>query len=75
MAHSLPKMVPDSPGGPKTPRTPRTPGRQDPSKMPRFYPVIKEGGTIDEQVRTPSLRGFCTHDFVSMTIVIYAPVS
>ncbi|KAL2098464.1 hypothetical protein ACEWY4_004944 [Coilia grayii] len=48
MAHSLPKMVPESPGGPRTPRTPRTPGRQDPSKMPRFYPVIKESGTLDE---------------------------
>ncbi|KAG5285260.1 hypothetical protein AALO_G00001330 [Alosa alosa] len=48
MAHSLPKMVPGSPGTPKTPRTPRTPGRQDPSKMPRFYPVIKETGTIDQ---------------------------
>ncbi|XP_062378037.1 la-related protein 1 isoform X4 [Sardina pilchardus] len=48
MAHSLPTMVPDSPVAPKTPRTPRTPGRQDPSKMPRFYPVIKETGTIDQ---------------------------
>ncbi|TRY99108.1 hypothetical protein DNTS_021540 [Danionella cerebrum] len=27
---------------PRTPRTPRTPGRQDPTKTPRFYPVIKE---------------------------------
>ncbi|XP_031436591.1 la-related protein 1 isoform X2 [Clupea harengus] len=49
MAHSLPKIVPDSPGGPRTPHTPRTPGRQDPSKMPRFYAVIKESGEIDEK--------------------------
>lgn len=52
MARSLPATVPESPVSqtPRTPRTPRTPGRQDPSKTPRFYPVMKESGTIDGQV-------------------------
>uniref|UniRef100_A0A8C6TKU1 La ribonucleoprotein 1B n=1 Tax=Neogobius melanostomus TaxID=47308 RepID=A0A8C6TKU1_9GOBI len=51
LSRSLPKTVPDSPSAhtPRTPRTPRTPGRCDPSKTPRFYPVIKESGTIDGQ--------------------------
>lgn len=51
MSRSFPKTVPESPSAhqPRTPRTPRTPGRQDPTKTPRFYPVIKESGTIDGQ--------------------------
>ncbi|KAM7376374.1 hypothetical protein PAMP_006115 [Pampus punctatissimus] len=51
MARSLPTTVPESPSAhqPRTPRTPRTPGRQDPTKTPRFYPVMKESGTIDGQ--------------------------
>uniref|UniRef100_A0A3B3ZVY4 HTH La-type RNA-binding domain-containing protein n=1 Tax=Periophthalmus magnuspinnatus TaxID=409849 RepID=A0A3B3ZVY4_9GOBI len=51
LSRSLPKTVPESPGTPasRVPRTPRTPGRCDPNKTPRFYPVIKEGGTIDAQ--------------------------
>ncbi|KAK1894456.1 La-related protein 1B [Dissostichus eleginoides] len=51
MARSLPATVPESPVAhqPRTPKTPRTPGRQDPSKTPRFYPVMKESGTIDGQ--------------------------
>uniref|UniRef100_A0A3B4Y5F4 La ribonucleoprotein 1B n=1 Tax=Seriola lalandi dorsalis TaxID=1841481 RepID=A0A3B4Y5F4_SERLL len=50
-ARSLPTTVPESPSShqPRTPRTPRTPGRQDPNKTPRFYPVMKESGTIDGQ--------------------------
>lgn len=52
MAHSLPTDVPESPSVPRTPRTPRTPGRQDPTKTPRFYPVIKEdSGNLDGKVR------------------------
>ncbi|KAG1971661.1 la-related protein 1B [Pimephales promelas] len=55
MAHSFPTDVPESPGLPHTPRTPRTPGRQDPTKTPRFYPVIKEdSGNLDE--KTPRKR-------------------
>lgn len=52
LAHSLPTTVPESPSTsqPRTPRTPRTPGRQDPSKTPRFYPVMKESGAIDGQM-------------------------
>uniref|UniRef100_A0A671XER2 La ribonucleoprotein 1B n=1 Tax=Sparus aurata TaxID=8175 RepID=A0A671XER2_SPAAU len=51
LARSLPTTVPESPHThePRTPRTPRTPGRQDPNKTPRFYPVMKESGTIDGQ--------------------------
>ncbi|XP_031729070.1 la-related protein 1 isoform X3 [Anarrhichthys ocellatus] len=51
LARSLPTTVPESPVAlqPRTPRTPRTPGRQDPNKTPRFYPVMKESGTIDGQ--------------------------
>ncbi|MEQ2306288.1 La ribonucleoprotein domain member 1B [Ameca splendens] len=52
LAHSLPTTVPESPSTsqPRTPRTPRTPGRQDPNKTPRFYPVMKESGTVDGQM-------------------------
>ncbi|XP_051942086.1 la-related protein 1B isoform X3 [Hippocampus zosterae] len=51
-ARSLPKSVPESPVArqPRTPRTPRTPGRQDPTKAPRFYPVMKESGSVDGQM-------------------------
>uniref|UniRef100_A0A8C4INR1 La ribonucleoprotein 1B n=1 Tax=Dicentrarchus labrax TaxID=13489 RepID=A0A8C4INR1_DICLA len=51
LARSLPTTVPESPHThqPRTPKTPRTPGRQDPNKTPRFYPVMKESGTIDGQ--------------------------
>ncbi|XP_061216414.1 la-related protein 1B isoform X5 [Neopsephotus bourkii] len=56
VAQSLPTAVPDSsrvhPGF--TPRTPRTPRLQDPNKTPRFYPVVKETGSID--VKTPRKR-------------------
>lgn len=54
LARSLPTTVPESPHAhqPRTPKTPRTPGRQDPNKTPRFYPVMKESGTIDGQVST-----------------------
>nr|XP_021328864.1 la-related protein 1B isoform X5 [Danio rerio] len=55
MAHSLPADVPESSSVPRTPRTPRTPGRQDPTKTPRFYPVIKEdSGNLDG--KTPRKR-------------------
>ncbi|XP_060735012.1 la-related protein 1B isoform X4 [Tachysurus vachellii] len=54
LAHSLPTNVPESPSAPRTPRTPRTPGRQDPNKTPRFYPVMKDSGSIDGQ--TPRKR-------------------
>lgn len=50
MAHSLPTDVPESSSVPRTPRTPRTPGRQDPTKTPRFYPVIKDSGNLDGKV-------------------------
>ncbi|XP_054653148.1 la-related protein 1 isoform X7 [Dunckerocampus dactyliophorus] len=49
IARSLPKTVPESPSA-YQPRTPRTPGRQDPTKAPRFYPVMKESGAIDGQM-------------------------
>lgn len=63
LARSLPTMVPESPRvhQPRTPRTPRTPGRQDPSRTPRFYPVMKESSAVDRQVRrqqTQSLFGW-----------------
>uniref|UniRef100_A0A9J8AZB4 La ribonucleoprotein 1B n=1 Tax=Cyprinus carpio carpio TaxID=630221 RepID=A0A9J8AZB4_CYPCA len=54
MAHSLPTDVPESSSVPRTPRTPRTPGRQDPTKTPRFYPVIKDSGNLDG--KTPRKR-------------------
>ncbi|XP_048448975.1 la-related protein 1-like, partial [Rhincodon typus] len=48
LARSLPTTVPESPVCPaRTPRTPRTPRLQDPSKTPRFYPVVKEGRPLD----------------------------
>ncbi|XP_017295061.1 la-related protein 1B isoform X3 [Kryptolebias marmoratus] len=52
LARSLPTTVPESPSTCqlRTPRTPRTPGRQDPSKTPRFYPVMKESAPIDGQM-------------------------
>lgn len=58
LARSLPTTVPESPSAhqPRTPKTPRTPGRQDPNKTPRFYPVMKESGTIDGQVSSLSER-------------------
>ncbi|XP_078737215.1 la-related protein 1 [Lampetra fluviatilis] len=51
LARSLPTAVPESPARrpPRTPRTPRTPRLMDPSKTPRFYPVVKEGRAIDNQ--------------------------
>lgn len=62
MAHSLPTDVPESPSVPRTPRTPRTPGRQDPTKTPRFYPVIKEdSGNLDGKVSFYQANRF--HDF------------
>uniref|UniRef100_A0AAR2KYA3 HTH La-type RNA-binding domain-containing protein n=1 Tax=Pygocentrus nattereri TaxID=42514 RepID=A0AAR2KYA3_PYGNA len=54
VAHSVPTDVPEPSSAPRTPRTPRTPGRQDPTKTPRFYPVIKDSGNIDGQ--TPRKR-------------------
>lgn len=50
LAHSVPTDVPEASSVPRTPRTPRTPGRQDPTKTPRFYPVMKESGNFDGQV-------------------------
>ncbi|XP_023668288.2 la-related protein 1 isoform X1 [Paramormyrops kingsleyae] len=46
VAQSLPATVPKSP---KKPGTVGTPGRHEPSKTPRFYPVIKETGNIDRK--------------------------
>lgn len=45
--------VPESPVShpARTPRTPRTPRLQDPTKTPRFYPVVKDTKSID--VQTP----------------------
>ncbi|XP_066429854.1 la-related protein 1B isoform X3 [Eleutherodactylus coqui] len=45
--------VPESPVShpARTPKTPRTPRLQDPTKIPRFYPVVKEAKSID--VQTP----------------------
>ncbi|KAI4897028.1 hypothetical protein NFI96_014389, partial [Prochilodus magdalenae] len=54
LSHSVPADVPEPSSAPRTPRTPRTPGRQDPTKTPRFYPVIKDSGSIDGQ--TPRKR-------------------
>lgn len=52
MAHSLPTAVPEAPRiyPARTPKTPRTPRLQDPSKTPRFYPVVKEPKPIDIKV-------------------------
>ncbi|XP_075716572.1 la-related protein 1B isoform X2 [Rhinoderma darwinii] len=48
--------VPESPVSHRvrTPKTPRTPRFQDPTKTPRFYPVVKEAKSID--VQTPRKR-------------------
>lgn len=48
--------VPESPVShpARTPRTPRTPRLQDPTKTPRFYPVVKDTDSID--VQTPRKR-------------------
>ncbi|CAN2388848.1 La ribonucleoprotein domain family member [Pristimantis euphronides] len=48
--------VPESPvsHAVQTPKTPRTPRLQDPTKTPRFYPVVKEAKSIDAQ--TPRKR-------------------
>ncbi|KAM3938476.1 la-related protein 1B isoform 2-T3 [Leptodactylus fuscus] len=48
--------VPESPVShpARTPRTPRTPRLQDPTKTPRFYPVVKEAKSVD--VQTPRKR-------------------
>lgn len=53
IARSLPTAVPDSSCVPPgfTPRTPRTPRLQDPSRTPRFYPVVKEAQYIDVKVK------------------------
>lgn len=71
LARSVPTTVPQSPRAhqPRTPRTPRTPGRQDPSKTPRFYPVMKETGTIDGQVssRCPYIQGVVKLLFICQT--------
>lgn len=71
LARSVPTTVPQSPRAhqPRTPRTPRTPGRQDPSKTPRFYPVMKETGTIDGQVssRCPYIQGVAKLLFICQT--------
>lgn len=52
IARSLPTTVPESPNyrNARTPRTPRTPQLKDPTQTPRFYPVVKEGRTIDAKV-------------------------
>uniref|UniRef100_A0A4X1VGV6 La ribonucleoprotein 1B n=1 Tax=Sus scrofa TaxID=9823 RepID=A0A4X1VGV6_PIG len=56
MAHSLPTAVPEAPRiyPARTPKTPRTPRLQDPSKTPRFYPVVKEPKPID--IKSPRKR-------------------
>lgn len=58
--------MPESPNyrNARTPRTPRTPQLKDPTQTPRFYPVVKEGRTIDAKVRCP--RGFGLHVRVTM---------
>lgn len=62
-ARSLPTAVPESPRNyvSRTPRTPRTPRMQDPTKTPRFYPVVKESRSIDVQVIKS--RGLCTSHY------------
>ncbi|XP_077333016.1 la-related protein 1B [Lithobates pipiens] len=52
----FPQGVPESPVSipVRTPKTPRTPRLQDPSKTPRFYPVVKETKSMDNQ--TPRKR-------------------
>ncbi|XP_068136033.1 la-related protein 1B [Hyperolius riggenbachi] len=50
---TFPQGVPESPvavpAPARTPKTPRTPRMQDPTKTPRFYPVVKEAKSIDNQ--------------------------
>ncbi|KAM9329359.1 la-related protein 1B [Gastrophryne carolinensis] len=48
---TFPQDVPESPVShlARTPKTPRTPRLQDPTKTPRFYPVVKEAQTVDNQ--------------------------
>ncbi|XP_071975494.1 la-related protein 1B isoform X1 [Engystomops pustulosus] len=48
--------IPESPVShpTRTPKTPRTPRLQDPTKTPRFYPVVKEAKSMD--VQTPRKR-------------------
>ncbi|XP_004695804.2 PREDICTED: la-related protein 1-like, partial [Condylura cristata] len=52
IARSLPTTVPESPNyrGARTPRTPRTPQLKDASQTSRFYPVVKEGRTLDAKM-------------------------
>ncbi|KAM9253818.1 la-related protein 1 isoform 4-T4 [Dugong dugon] len=52
IARSLPTTVPESPNyrNARTPRTPRTPQLKDSSQTSRFYPVVKEGRTIDAKM-------------------------
>ncbi|XP_043844915.1 la-related protein 1 isoform X3 [Dromiciops gliroides] len=52
IARSLPTTVPESPNyrNTRTPRTPRTPQLKDASQTSRFYPVVKEGRTIDAKM-------------------------
>uniref|UniRef100_A0A452J4I2 HTH La-type RNA-binding domain-containing protein n=1 Tax=Gopherus agassizii TaxID=38772 RepID=A0A452J4I2_9SAUR len=61
IARSLPTTVPESPNyrNARTPRTPRTPQLKDPTQTPRFYPVVKEGRTIDAKVRYPGGLRLC----------------
>uniref|UniRef100_A0A8C2RG83 HTH La-type RNA-binding domain-containing protein n=1 Tax=Capra hircus TaxID=9925 RepID=A0A8C2RG83_CAPHI len=56
IARSLPTTVPESPNyrNARTPRTPRTPQLKDSSQTSRFYPVVKEGRTLD--AKTPRKR-------------------
>lgn len=74
LARSVPTTVPQSPRAhqPRTPRTPRTPGRQDPNKTPRFYPVMKETGTIDGQVSSwcPYIQGVAKLLFILNEYII-----
>ncbi|XP_021795587.2 la-related protein 1 isoform X5 [Papio anubis] len=52
IARSLPTTVPESPNyrNTRTPRTPRTPQLKDSSQTSRFYPVVKEGRTLDAKM-------------------------
>ncbi|XP_037354047.1 la-related protein 1 isoform X3 [Talpa occidentalis] len=52
IARSLPTTVPESPNyrNARTPRTPRTPQLKDSSQTSRFYPVVKEGRTLDAKM-------------------------
>lgn len=59
IARSLPTTVPESPNyrNARTPRTPRTPQLKDSSQTSRFYPVVKEGRTLDAKVGEALLLG------------------